>query len=135
MQSSYRLDYIGEVEVGMKKVSYEGTLNDLYDNDLQTFIDYNIRDVKILVELDKKLNFIEIARGIAHLGHIPYEDINMSSRWLEGAILVYLKKLGVVAPNKPRPAPEGEPFAKVRTTVFGDPGIMFQFALVTESSY
>ena len=102
MQSSYRLDYIGEVEVGMKKVSYEGTLNDLYDNDLQTFIDYNIRDVKILVELDKKLNFIEIARGIAHLGHIPYEDINMSSRWLEGAILVYLKKIGVVAPNKPR---------------------------------
>ena len=100
-QSSYRLDYIGEVEVGMKKVDYEGTLNDLYDNDLQTFIDYNIRDVKILVELDKKLNLIEISRGIAHLGHIPYEDINMSSRWLEGAILVYLKKIGVVAPNKP----------------------------------
>ena len=66
-QSSYRLDYIGEVEVGMKKVDYTGTLNDLYDNDLQTFIDYNIRDVKILVELDKKLDFIEIARGIAHL--------------------------------------------------------------------
>ena len=100
-QSSYRLDYIGEVEVGMKKVEYEGTLNDLYDNDLQTFIDYNIRDVRILVELDKKLDFIEIARGIAHLGHVPYEDINMSSRWLEGAILVYLKKIGVVAPNKP----------------------------------
>ena len=100
-QSSYRLDYIGEIEVGMKKVDYEGTLNDLYDNDLQTFIDYNIRDVKILVELDKKLDFIEVARGIAHLGHVPYEDINMSSRWLEGAILVYLKKIGVVAPNKP----------------------------------
>ena len=100
-QSSYRLDYIGEIEVGMKKVDYEGTLNDLYDNDLQTFIDYNIRDVKILVELDKKLDFIEVARGIAHLGHVPYEDVNMSSRWLEGANLVYLKKIGVVAPNKP----------------------------------
>ena len=100
-QSSYRLDYIGEVEVVMKKVSYEGTLNDLYENDLQTFIDYNIRDVKILVELDKKLNLIEISRGIAHLGHIPYEEVFMSSRYLEGAILVYLKKLGIVAPNKP----------------------------------
>jgi len=54
------------------------------------------------------LNFIEIARGIAHLGHIPYEDINMSSRWLEGAILVYLKKIGVVAPNKPRRKPRNE---------------------------
>jgi DNA polymerase elongation subunit (family B) len=100
-QSSYRLDYIGEVEVGMKKIEYQGTLNELYENDLQKFIDYNIRDVKILVELDKKLNFIEIARGIAHLGHIPYEEVYMSSRYLEGAILVYLKKMGIVAPNKP----------------------------------
>ena len=100
-KSSYRLDYIGEVEVGMKKVDYEGTLNDLYEKDLQTFIDYNIRDVRILVELDRKLDFINVARGIAHLGHVPYEDIQMSSRWLEGAILVYLKKIGVVAPNKP----------------------------------
>jgi len=103
-QSSYRLDYIGEVEVGMKKVEYEGTLNDLYDNDLQTFVDYNIRDVKILVELNNKLDFIDIARGIAHIGHTTYEEIPMSSRWLEGAILVYLKKLGVVAPNKPKNA-------------------------------
>ena len=89
-QSSYRLDYIGEVEVGMKKIEYQGTLNELYENDLQKFIDYNIRDVRILVELDKKLNFIEIARGIAHLGHIPYEEVYMSSRYLEGAILVYI---------------------------------------------
>jgi len=73
----------------------------LYEKDLQTFIDYNIRDVRILVELDRKLDFINVARGIAHLGHVPYEDIQMSSRWLEGAILVYLKKIGVVAPNKP----------------------------------
>ena len=100
-QSSYRLDYIGEVEVGMKKVEYEGTLNDLYENNLQKFINYNIRDVQILVELDDKLDFIDIARGIAHIGHVPYEDVHMSSRYLEGAILVYLKKIGVVAPNKP----------------------------------
>ena len=101
-QSSYRLDYIGEVEVGMKKVEYQGTLNDLYENDLQKFIDYNIRDVRILIELDKKLDYINIARGIAHLGHVPYEDVMMSSRYLEGAILVYLKKISVVAPNKPK---------------------------------
>jgi len=51
--------------------------------------------------LDSKLDLIEIARGISHLGHTPYEDVNMSSRWLEGAILVYLKKIGVISPNKP----------------------------------
>ena len=113
-QSSYRLDYIGELEIGMKKIEYQGTLNDLYEKDLDKFIEYNIRDVRILVELDKKLDFINIARGIAHLGHVPYEDVMMSSRYLEGAILVYLKKIGVVAPNKP-PRPkkmdDGDKFA------------------------
>ena len=101
-QSSYRLDYIGEVEVGMKKIEYDGTLNDLFEKDLQKFIDYNIRDVRILVELNDKLDYIGVACGIAHLGHVPYEDVFMSSRYLEGSILVYLKKMGIVAPNKPR---------------------------------
>ena len=57
--------------------------------------------MKLVKRIDDKLNFIEIGRGIAHLGHCPYEDVFMSSRYLEGAILVYLKKKGIVAPNKP----------------------------------
>ena len=48
-----------------------------------------------------KLDFIDMARGVCHVGHVPYEDVYFSSRYLEGAILVYLKNLGVVAPNKP----------------------------------
>jgi len=99
---SYRLDAIGDYEVGEKKVAYEGTLNDLYENDLDKFVQYNLQDVKLVKKLDDKLDFIEIARGIAHLGHCPYEDVFMSSRYLEGAILTYLKKKEIVAPNKPR---------------------------------
>jgi len=98
---SYRLDEIGKSEVGTAKISYDGTLNDLYENDLNKFVEYNIHDVRIVKKLDDKLDFIEIARAISHIGHVPYEDIMYDSRFLEGAILVYLKKLGVVAPNKP----------------------------------
>jgi len=97
---SYRLDDICEYEVGEKKVAYEGTLNDLYKNELEKFVQYNLQDVKLVKKLDDKLDFIEIARGLAHLGHIPYEDVFMSSRYLEGAILVYLRKNNIVAPNK-----------------------------------
>ena len=104
-QSSYRLDYIGEVEVGETKVAYEGTLNDLYENELEKFVEYNLQDVKLIKKLDDKLDFIEIARGLAHLGHCTYEDVFMSSRYLEGAILTYLKKKSIVAPNKP-PRPD-----------------------------
>ena len=97
---SYRLDAIGEYEVGEKKVEYEGTLNDLYENDLNKFVQYNLQDVKLVKKIDDKLNFIEISRGLAHLGHCPYEDVFMSSRYLEGAILVYLRKNNIVAPNR-----------------------------------
>ena len=99
-RSSYRLDDIAEYEVGEKKIHYEGTLNDLYDNDIEKFVKYNLQDVKLIDKLDKKLDHIDIARGICHMGHCPYEDVFMSSRYLEGAILTYLKKLGIVAPNK-----------------------------------
>jgi DNA polymerase elongation subunit (family B) len=101
-QSSYRLDYIGKIEVGMGKIEYEGTLDDLYKSDINKYIEYNLNDVKIVKALDDKLKFIELARGVCHLGHIGYEDIFFSSRYLEGAMLVYMKDIGVVAPNKPQ---------------------------------
>ena len=100
LKPSYRLDAVGEDEVGIKKGSYEGTLNELYENDRKKFVAYNLNDVHIVVELDKKLDYIETSRGICHIGHVPYEDIYMSSRYLEGSILTYCKKRNIVVPNK-----------------------------------
>jgi DNA polymerase elongation subunit (family B) len=102
--SSYRLDDVGFNEVGENKISYEGTLNELYENDRKKFVDYNLHDVKIVVEIDKKLDYINIAKGICHIGHVPYEDIYWSSRYLEGALLTYCKKRDIVVPNKNRDA-------------------------------
>ncbi len=99
-QSSYRLDFIGQKEVGMGKIEYEGTLDDLYKDDINKFIEYNLNDVKIVKALDDKLKLIELVRGISHVGHIPYEDVYFSSRYLEGALLTHLKKMKIVAPNK-----------------------------------
>ena len=99
-QSSYRLDFIGQLEVGIGKIEYEGTLDDLYKTDINKYIEYNLNDVKIVKALDDKLKFIDLARGLGHLGHIPYEENFFSSRYCEGAMLVYMKKIGVVAPNK-----------------------------------
>ena len=99
-QSSYRLDAIGQFELGEKKISYEGTLNDLYDNDIDKFVRYNIHDVRLVKRLNDKLDFIDIARSVCHIGRVPYEDVYFSSRYLEGAVLTYLKKLNIVAPNK-----------------------------------
>ena len=82
--SSYRLDVVGEHEVGQKKVEYSGTLNELFENDIQKFVEYNIQDVRLIKKIDDKCDFINMLRGVCHVGHVPYEDIYMSSRYLEG---------------------------------------------------
>lgn len=100
-QPNYRLGTIGLIEVNMDKVPYEGSLDDLFRTDLDKFIEYNLQDVRIIVELDKKLKLIELVRGICHIGHVPYEDYNMSSRFLEGTIVTYLHRKNIVVTDKP----------------------------------
>jgi DNA polymerase elongation subunit (family B) len=100
-EASYSLGVIGKKVVGIDKVDYTGSLNDLFKSDIQKYIDYNLNDVLIVVELERKLQFIEQARQICHKGHVPYDCYNKSSRFLEGAILMYLRRLGKVAKNRP----------------------------------
>ena len=98
---NYRLDTIGTIELGKGKIEYQGSLDDLFNEDIEKFIEYNLVDVEIVVELDRKLQFIDLCRGICHAGHVPYEDFVYSSKYLEGALLCFLKRKGLVAPNKP----------------------------------
>ena len=51
-QESYKLDYIGKVELGVGKdeMPYE-TFREWYTKDFQSFVDYNIQDVEIVDKL------------------------------------------------------------------------------------
>ncbi len=106
-EPSYKLGDIGEKYVGLAKIEYEGNLDRLFQEDINTFIEYNIRDVEILIKLEKKFKFIELTIAICHLCHVPYEQIYLSTALNDGAILTYLKRKNIVSPNKPtttRPA-------------------------------
>jgi DNA polymerase elongation subunit (family B) len=101
-EPSYALDAISKKHIGIGKIEFEGSLNHLYKTDIKKYIEYNIHDVKLVVELDKKYKYIELARKICHTGHVPYESFAWSSRYIEGAILTYLRRNGgLIAPNKP----------------------------------
>jgi DNA polymerase elongation subunit (family B) len=100
-EPSYRLNDIGEKYVKLGKVEYEGSLDRLFREDVNKFIEYNIRDVEIIIELEKKLKFIDLTITICHLCHTPYEQIYMSTTLNDGAILTYLKRKGIASPNKP----------------------------------
>ena len=100
-ESSYKLDALGEKYVNLGKIHYDGNLDALFREDTNKFIEYNIRDVEILEALDNKFKFIDLTILICHLCHTPYESIYYSTVLNEGAILTYLKRRGIVAPNKP----------------------------------
>jgi len=102
MKSSWSLGNVAkDEELKHQKLTYKGSLTQLYKEDLSRYVEYNLVDVKIVVELDKKYDFINLAQAVCHKGHVPYEWFQMSSRWIDGAILTYLRRKSQIAPNKP----------------------------------
>ncbi len=67
-QESYRLDNIANVELGEGKISYDEyeNLHQLYRLNFQKFIEYNIKDVKLILKLEDKLKLIELALTLAY---------------------------------------------------------------------
>jgi len=100
-EPSYKLDDIGEKYVKLNKIEYEGSLDKLFQDNIDKFIQYNLRDVEIIVELEKKLKFIDLTVILCHLCHVPYEQIYLSTVLNDGAILTYLKRQDIISPNKP----------------------------------
>jgi DNA polymerase elongation subunit (family B) len=100
-ESSYKLGDIGIKYVNLGKIEYEGNLNTLFRDDLNAFINYNLRDVEIIEALEDKLKFINLTIMISHICNIPYESIYYNTVMNEGAILKHLKREGIISPNKP----------------------------------
>jgi DNA polymerase elongation subunit (family B) len=75
-QESYRLDHIAYVVLGERKLSYEeySSLTELYENDYQKYIDYNIRDCDLVERIDEKTGLIDIALTMAYRGGVNYTD-------------------------------------------------------------
>ena len=99
-EPSYKLDSLGEKYVDQKKIEYEGSLDRLFAEDKEKFIEYNFVDVLILKKLDEKFKYIELTKNLAHKGKISYEEVYQSSRIHDGAISSWLISEGIVPPNK-----------------------------------
>jgi DNA polymerase elongation subunit (family B) len=97
---TYRLDAIGEMEVGENKTVYEGTLDQLYNNDFRKFIEYNRQDVALLDKLDKKLKFIDLANEIAHDNTVLLQTTAGAVAVTEQAIVNEAHRRGMQVPNR-----------------------------------
>ena len=99
---SYKLDSIGEMEVGENKTQYEGTLDQLYNKDFKKFIEYNRQDTMLLVKIHNKLKFLELANQLAHENTVLLPTVMGSVAMIEMAIFNEAHERGLVVPDKKR---------------------------------
>ena len=97
---TYRLDAIGEAEIGENKTVYEGTLDQLYNNDFHKFIIYNRQDTLLLNKLDDKLKFIDLANTLAHECTVLLQTTMGAVAVTEQAIINESHKRGFQVPNR-----------------------------------
>jgi len=103
-QESYKLNHIASVELGTNKIDYSeyDNLHQLYRLNYQKFIDYNIKDVELIIELEDKLKLIELAITLAYDTKTNFEDVFAQTRMWDSMINCYLMERKIIVPPKER---------------------------------
>jgi len=101
-QESYRLDAIAQVELGKGKISYDeyDNLHSLYRLNYQKFIEYNIVDVELIVELEEKLKLLELGVTLAYDTKTNFEDIFAQTRMWDSLTYAYLFEKNIIVPPR-----------------------------------
>jgi DNA polymerase elongation subunit (family B) len=87
-RSSWKLEAISEEFLPhLKKLEYTGTLEQLYNNDFNHFLRYNIRDTEILVGLEEKLGYIALANQMVHENCNLFRDVFGTIKLIDNAII------------------------------------------------
>ena len=120
-QESYSLNNIAHVELGERKLSYAeyGNLNVLYEADHQKFIDYNIKDVELVSELEKKLGLISLVVATAYNAKVNFYDVFSQVRMWDTIIYNALMEKNIVLPPRKDNDKHGYPGAFVKEPLPG----------------
>ena len=99
-QESYKLDYIAQFELGKGKLDYSdfGSLHTLYRQDYGKFLEYNVRDVVLVEELEEKLGFIDLIITMAYSAKCNYIDTFGMVKYWETIIYNFLKDQNIQTP-------------------------------------
>ena len=110
-EPSWKLDAIGKKYADINKIEYEGNLDSLFETDIHKFIEYNFVDVKILVELDKKLEYLALTKNLSHKGKHNYSEVYANTNTQDGAISAYLLSKNIIPPAKDKDGKEEKGYA------------------------
>ncbi len=102
----YSLDYISEVELVEKKVSYEefGSVSTMYLNDFNLFCRYGVKDTRLVSKLNKKFGYLNLTIMLAAYAKCNYEDTLKTVRpW---SSMIFSFNYNPTDPSQPRKVPQ-----------------------------
>ncbi|MFW6458356.1 MAG: DNA-directed DNA polymerase [Halodesulfurarchaeum sp.] len=71
---SYRLEAVADEEIGVGKERYTGDIGDLWEQDPERLLEYNVRDVELCVEIDRRQNILDFWEEVAEFVGCKLED-------------------------------------------------------------
>jgi len=111
VKEDVRLDTVGEAVLGLRKVKYDGTIQDLYEKDYNKYIFYNAIDTIIVQLIHEKIKTMEIALTIAHMSRISVFRAGSPVSITESLLCrEFLKKGKVMAKDPTKPPPKKEKY-------------------------
>ena len=122
-QESFRLDHIAFVELGEKKLDYSkyGSLHEMWVQDPQMYLDYNMHDSDLVYRIDQKTGLINQIITLAYDAQVNYADAFTSVLLWEVIIDNHLFKQGIVTPTFTKKNHKSEPImgAFVKEPIIG----------------
>ena len=111
-RDSYKLENICQVELGKGKINYEefGAMHLFYKKDYQKFLEYNVRDVTLVEELDDKLGLMGLMIQMAYTAKCNYLDAFRQVRYWDILIFNRLKQQNIIVPPSKGGAPKKQKF-------------------------
>lgn len=97
-RESYKLGFIAEIELGETKDELPGTFKEAYTNFPSKFVKYNIKDTKLVVDMEAKLSMIGLALSVAYVSKTNYADCLANVRVWDVLIANYLIDRNIAVP-------------------------------------
>ena len=99
-QESYSLDHISHIELNKQKIDYSeyGNLHTLYKNNYPLYLEYNVKDVTLVEDLEDKLGLLELTLTMAYNAKCNYSDTFGMVKYWETIIYNFLKEQGIQTP-------------------------------------
>lgn len=89
--TNYRLDTVGEEVCGINKVEHIESIYEMWKNNKKLLKKYNLRDVEIMYEIEKKTGFLGVARDINIIGKCFVDDVYIT-RKVDNMIVLQAQK-------------------------------------------